>query len=212
MLNPFAMDALFVYAAAAEAGSLADDPRTLALGVGKTAAATALTRRLATTTQPPAVVAFGVAGAYGDHLAVGQLCVVGSERFGDEGVATPNGFITLGGLGLGSDAPLSADRDWIERIVAALDGPPVCTGATVSTCSGTDASAAAVAARTGADVETMEGAAIAHVCAAFGIPWVGLRAISNRTGDRDRAGWDLATATAAVQDAVRRLWGAPEGT
>ena len=199
------MDALFVYAAPAEAGPLADDPRTLALGVGKTAAASALTRRLSAD-RPAAVVAFGVAGAYGEAPAIGQLCVVGSECFGDEGVATPDGFVTIGQLGLGTDAPLPADPTWVARVASRLGAVPVVAGATVSTCSGTDALAAAVAARTEADIETMEGAAIARVCVDFGVPWVGLRAISNRTGDRDRAGWDLAGATAAVQAAVRRLW------
>ncbi len=205
MLNPPAMDALFVYAAAAEAGPLADDPRTLALGVGKVAAATALTRRLLER-RPAAVVAFGVAGAYRASPAVGEVCVVGSECFGDEGVATPDGFVTVGRLGLADDAPRPADAPWIARLVDRLGNVAVVAGATVSTCSGTDAIADAVASRTGADIETMEGAAIAHVCAELGVPWVGLRAISNRTGDRDRAGWDLARAAAAVQDAVRLLW------
>ena len=51
----------------------------------------------------------------------------------------------------------------------------------------------------------MEGAAVGAVCAALGIPWVQLRVISNRTGDRDRAGWDLDAELAVLHPAVRRL-------
>jgi futalosine hydrolase len=56
----------------------------------------------------------------------------------------------------------------------------------------------------------MEGAAIALACAHAGVPWVQLRAVSNLTGDRDRAGWDRDRALAALANTVAELaaaWG-----
>ena len=50
----------------------------------------------------------------------------------------------------------------------------------------------------------MEGAAIAHACRESGVPMIQVRSVSNRTGDRDRAGWDLETAAASVQDVLER--------
>lgn len=177
----------------------------LQTGVGKAAAAAALAQRLATD-RIAAVVAFGVAGSYpGPHAPLlGELVIVDRETFGDEGVETPEGFATLGDLGLGDDAAIEADVALVRRASAVL-GVRAVSGATVSTCSGTDARARALAQRTGALVETMEGAAIALACRRFDVPWVQLRAISNRTGDRDRGGWDLPRATQAVQAAVRTL-------
>jgi futalosine hydrolase len=44
----------------------------------------------------------------------------------------------------------------------------------------------------------MEGAAAAHVCALYGVPFLELRGISNMVGDRDRSTWliDQAAETA----------------
>jgi futalosine hydrolase len=41
----------------------------------------------------------------------------------------------------------------------------------------------------------MEGAAAAHICALYGVPFLEIRAISNFVGDRDRGTW-------AVEEAV----------
>lgn len=198
---------LYAYAATAEAGDLATDARCVRVGVGKVAAAVTLRARLAQD-RPDGVVAFGVAGTYAPARSIGSLCIVTAECLGDEGVDTPTGFVDVAALGLDDAPTMRADATLLARVQAALPGVPAVRGTTVSTGSGTDARAQAIAARTGAQIETMEGAALAWACAHAGVPWVGVRAISNRTGDRDRGGWDLPTAAAAIQDAVRRLWAA----
>src|SRR5690606_26021013 len=43
----------------------------------------------------------------------------------------------------------------------------------------------------GADIETMEGAALHYVCLQENIPFVQLRGISNRVGERDKLQWKL---------------------
>jgi futalosine hydrolase len=48
----------------------------------------------------------------------------------------------------------------------------------------------------------MEGAAIAHVAALYGIPAGEIRGISNRAGNRDRSSWRVADAAAAAQEAL----------
>lgn len=201
-------DCLPVYAAPVEGDALAD-LGAQRLGVGKVAAALALQALLARRT-PSCVLIFGVAGAYperhrpGAGLAVGDLCLVREEWLADEGVAAAGGFSDLAQMGLGEIGPFAADAARTEAAARTIR-VPIVRGATVSTCSGTDALSKAIAARTGADVETMEGAALALACRAAGVPWVELRAISNRTGDRALGGWDLPRAVEALQAAVRRL-------
>ena len=51
----------------------------------------------------------------------------------------------------------------------------------------------------------MEGAAAAHVCALYGVPFLELRAMSNRVEKRDREQWDLVGAVARAQEAAARL-------
>jgi futalosine hydrolase len=73
---------------------------------------------------------------------------------------------------------------------------------TVSTATGTDSAARAIAARTGGAVENMEGAAVAHVAHLHGVPVGEVRGISNIVSDRDPGSWRLKDAAAAAQEAV----------
>ena len=90
----------------------------------------------------------------------------------------------------------------MTRAAADLLQIPIVAGATVSSCSATDARARELATRSRAAVETMEGAAVALACTAAGVPWVQLRCVSNRTGERSRAGWALDEAVSNVQRAT----------
>jgi futalosine hydrolase len=59
--------------------------------------------------------------------------------------------------------------------------------------------------RSGALCESMEGAAAAHVCALYRLPFLEVRGISNLVEDRDRERWRIALAVRLAQEAVRRL-------
>jgi futalosine hydrolase len=73
---------------------------------------------------------------------------------------------------------------------------------TCATCTGTDEKAAALAARTGGAVESMEGAAIVHVARLMGVRVGEVRGISNAAGSRDRARWRVPEAAAAARAAL----------
>ena len=201
-----------VHAAPIEGHGL-EDFGAVALGVGKVASAVRCAELLRGRArgETRAVLLFGIAGACPERLrgsappaGVGDLVVVRRDLLGDEGVETPDGFLDLGAMRLGDCGPFGADPR-LARAAAERLGAPLVDGVTVSTCSGTDGSARRVFERTGADVETMEGAAIAYVCRQLELPLVHVRAISNWTGDRDRGQWQLGAAVDAVQRAVRLL-------
>jgi futalosine hydrolase len=73
---------------------------------------------------------------------------------------------------------------------------------TVNTCTGTDAAARALEARTGGAVENMEGAAVAHVALMHGVPVGEVRGISNMVTNRDTSTWQLKDAAVAAQEAL----------
>ena len=206
------MSTLLVYASPREIAGLAssDMPR-LEIGVGKVAAAMNLTAALSEN-KPDAVLLAGVCGAYPQRhlrsglreLEVGSLVLVGGELAGDEGVLTPDGFMDLGKLELSESPSLDSDAELSAKLAAVLECPTV-KGATVSTGAGVDALSQAHALRTGAQVETMEGAAVAAVCKRFELPLVQLRAVSNRTGDRERGMWDLEGASAKLVAGIVRV-------
>jgi futalosine hydrolase len=194
-------------------------------GVGKANAA-ATAALLLETLRPEAVLCFGCAGAYLESgLKVGDLVVASEEIYGDEGAATPAGFLDMQDLGFalaerGGDHWFNrfpADADLLARghrlIAQALGtqrrvtrGPLV----TVSTCSGSAAAGSEMVRRTEGLGENMEGAAVAQLCARFGVPFFEVRGISNLVEDRDLSRWDLPAAAAAAQQAIRALltgWG-----
>ncbi len=73
---------------------------------------------------------------------------------------------------------------------------------TVTPCTGTEAAARGIEARTGGAVENMEGAAVAHVAHLHGVPVGEVRGISNIVTDRDPLAWRLKDAAVAAQEAL----------
>lgn len=177
--------------------------RSLALletGVGPVNAAFALTRFFAEQ-RAGAVVACGIGGAYpGAGLEVGDVLCAASETYGDLGSESPAGWLDMAALGfpvVAGDPPLF-NRLPVDLFPAARRAPFV----TCATCSGTDARAAALAARTGGAVESMEGAAVVHVARLLGVRVGEVRGISNPAGDRDPARWRVREAAAAARAAL----------
>lgn len=199
-------------------GTLSNNPvRLLIAGMGKVNAAHALTV-LAAREPIRAVLGFGVAGAYpGSGLEIGEVALAQSEHYGDEGVETPEGWLSCEGIGIplverGSERyfnefPIA--QDWLSAALRASEaqGHPLPHGpfVTVSNCSGTMARGNQLARRFGALCETMEGAAYAHTALLIGAPFLEVRGISNQVEDRDRTSWRLPEAAAAAAEIVPSL-------
>jgi futalosine hydrolase len=187
----------------------------LPTGMGKVNAAQAATALLETR-EVRGVVGFGIAGAYpGSGLDTGDVALATAAVYGDEGVHAPDGWMSTEGIGIPlleaegvrrfNEFPLDPGRVHAARAALAAAGIAVRTGpfVSVSACSGTAALGREMAARFGALCEGMEGAAVAHVCALYGVPFLEVRAVSNHVEDRDLTRWRMADAAAAAQRAVR---------
>jgi futalosine hydrolase len=176
-------------------------------GIGRVNAASATTAALLEEGPFDGVLSVGIAGALpGSMLSPGELVVATACVYMEEGLLTPEGFQDTASMGFplgdfeGNRVPT---RSALTRFLPGPrhDGPV----ATVATCSGTDALAQEVQARTGAIAEAMEGAAVVHAALRLGIPGGEVRVISNATGDRARQGWDLARAFTALHAVGERL-------
>lgn len=145
---------------------------------------------------------------------IGGLWIATSSVFADDGVETPDGWLTCRDIGFpivdgaavrtgrGLDG-IAADERWLRLLGPLADHQsPI---ATVSACSGTDAAAERIAARTGARLEAMEGAAVGLVAWRLGVPFIEVRAASNTTGDRSRQEWDVAAAAGRLSQFIREL-------
>jgi len=181
--------------------------RVLVTGIGAVNAAVALTRFLERE-GAKAVINCGIAGAYPkafeSGLSTGTVVCAESECYGDLGANSPDGFLDLQALGF----PLIAGAVPVHNRLT-LDLFPAARRArfvTVNTCSGTDDDARRMETRAGigglGEVESMEGAAIAHVARLYEIPAGEIRGISNRAGNRDRGSWRIKEAAVAAQEAL----------
>ncbi|HEX8391529.1 MAG TPA: futalosine hydrolase [Longimicrobium sp.] len=200
------------------AGRLGGTPVVLLPGgMGKTNAAHAATALLEARAVS-GVICFGIGGAYpGSGLALGDIALATHAIYGDEGADTPGGWIGTDAIGIplwrGEQGAVfndfALDAGLVHRAADALRraGMDARTGpfVTVSACSGTDALGRERGERFGALCEGMEGAAAAHVCAVYGVPFLEVRAVSNHVEDRDMARWRIGPAVQAAQDAVLAL-------
>lgn len=139
------------------------------------------------------VVGIGIAGAYpGSACLLGRAYRIDSDRFLDLGAEEGTG-----GAPLRLPFPGLDTRPFSLACPARFAHLPGATGATASLSTGTAATAFSRR-DTGADLESMEGAAWALVASMFGIPFCQIRAVSNTAGPRDPSRWTISHALAAL--------------
>ncbi|MEV6248707.1 futalosine hydrolase [Streptomyces sp. NPDC051742] len=185
------------------------------VGPAAVAAATGTALAYASLTEPGAgtpydlIVSAGIAGGFVPLAPLGSVVVSASVVAADLGAQTADGYLTVEELGFGRSAH-HVPEALTGRIAAALAaggrahtvGPVL----TVSTVTGTAARAAELAARhPGAAAEAMEGFGVAEAAAAYGIPVVEIRAVSNAVGPRDRAAWRIGEALESLGQAFALL-------
>ncbi len=187
-------------------------------GIGVVNTAYALTKYLATTRKPSLVIQTGVAGAYVPaNVPVGSVLLADTEIYGDVGVSTLEGWRPLEEIGIplvpaNGDRPprfnyFPLDSSTVLRAAAAAGDLVTRTGKflTLSQVTGVRSAGDALFERFGALCESMEGAAAAHVCALYDVPFLEVRGVSNLVENRDRTTWRLVDAAEAAQRAVVRI-------
>jgi len=187
----------------AEAGN---KPPVLVTGVGKTNSTLVLTRYFLEQGLPDEVINTGIAGAYpGSGIIISHVAVATEEIYGDEGVQTADSFLTMEDIGfpllITDDAhfyhrfPVPHGKHVQELLVkktklSVYDGHFL----TVSTCTATRELEMERTALFQPICESMEGAAVAHTCAAFGVKFTEIRGISNFVGSYEKEGWQIENA------------------
>ncbi|MEV4950005.1 futalosine hydrolase [Streptomyces sp. NPDC053755] len=167
-------------------------------------------------TPPPAtalpydlVVSAGIGGGFQPGAPIGSVVVSDAIVAADLGAETPDGYLAVDALGFGRSVHRVPEQV-TGRISAALAGGgqrhtvgPVLT---VSTVTGSAERAAELARRhPGAVAEAMEGFGVAEAAAAYGVPVVEIRAVSNAVGPRDRGAWRIGRALDALRVAFQLL-------
>ncbi|MEV0316992.1 futalosine hydrolase [Streptomyces sp. NPDC050658] len=175
----------------------------VAVGVGPAAAAAHTAAALARAPYD-LVISAGIGGGFQPEAPVGSLVLADEITAADLGAETPEGFLPVTELGFGAITHVPPRP--LVRELAAATGCRAGAVLTVSTVTGSAGRAAELRRRhPGALAEAMEGFGVAEAAAAYGLPVLEIRAVSNAVGPRDRAAWRIGEALAALGDAFGKF-------
>jgi futalosine hydrolase len=177
-----------------------------AAGVGPAAAAASTARLLALAEAAGnpyrTVISAGIAGGFVGRAPVGAVVLACRSIQADLGADSPEGFLPVDELGLGS-ATVPVDDALLAELQADLPGAITGDVLTLATVTGTSEGAAVLAtAHPAAVAEAMEGYGVGCAAAAAGAAFVELRTISNPVGPRDRSSWRISEALGALTSAI----------
>jgi futalosine hydrolase len=160
--------------------------------------------------KPTSVIQFGIGGAYVNSFAsIGVVMTATHDIHIDSGVRTAEGWQGMAQVGFplltkGAESHYNifpTDKTLTQLFVDAVSLP---TGifATSETITGTFDESTAIQEQFDVSIESMEGAAAAHVCLALGVPFAEIRSVSNIVGERDKRNWDIRLAVKRVNTVI----------
>jgi len=168
---------------------------SLTSGVGSVSTAWALKHWISTNGKPDLAINGGIAGSYKDEYTIGDVVMPYTDCFADAGIEDGDNFLTLSEAGLGSpngfpfkNGILYSDINYKEKIINILR--PV-HAITVNTATGSETSREKLLKKFNPDIETMEGATFFYICSLENIPFLALRAISNKVELRNKNNWNI---------------------
>lgn len=174
------------------------DISLLVSGVGSISTAWALKQWISLNEKPDLAINAGIAGSYRDEIIIGDVVMPLSDCFADAGIEDGDNFFTLAEAGLISanefpfrEGFIYTDTIYSTKIKSILK--PV-RAITVNTATGSEISRERLLKKFNPDIETMEGATFFYICARENIPFLALRAISNKVEPRNKSIWDIALA------------------
>lgn len=177
----------------------------LITGVGLAAATYALTRSVLQS-RPDFILQAGIAGTLDLALPLTKIVLVESETIGDLGVEEGGSFRSLFDLNLlGTDTPPWTGGRLVNHLgLLKASGLTCVAGVTVNEIS-TRPERIAQYRRSGAAVESMEGAALHYVGLMEKIPFLQMRSLSNFAGERDKSKWMMGPSLASLNHALSRI-------
>lgn len=144
------------------------------------------------------VIQVGIAGAY-DERKTGQAFLVSKDRFADVGVWEKGGWASIFELGFADQQQPPFTEGWIVNTHPMLVDAGIVGLNAISVNTLTDRNDwnQLMQQQFGAQLESMEGAAFHFVCKKMNVPFLQIRGVSNRVGERDKSNWKISEAIQA---------------
>lgn len=146
----------------------------------------------------------GVAGSFNREMNIGMVVNVLSDRFGDLGAEDDDVFLDVFNLKLAEANEFPYSNGWIHNNSAVpsvlLQSLLPAHAITVNKAHGNEKSIIKAVTHYQPDIESMEGAAFSYACAVSNIPYLQIRAISNRVEKRNQMKWNIPLAVKNLND------------
>lgn len=177
-------------------------------GVGLTAAAIAITR-LALQYSPDLIIQTGIAGCFQEHLSIGDVVFIQSDRQADLGVWENDQWKNVHDLSLinSNEFPYTNEL-LINPYLPAFDFmqlPQVMAVSVNQITTDQRMISHWKNQRPAPTIESMEGAALHESCLKLNVPFLQLRAVSNYIGERNKAHWNIPLAIDRLNKTLIRL-------
>lgn len=181
--------------------------KLLVTGVGAIASCFTLTEA-AGNELPDMLIQIGIGGSFSSSLAIGSAVAVDKEVIADMGVVEEDGYKSIFEMGLvDNDSHPYTNGALINTYsdLLSMSGIKTVVGLTVNEITTQSEKIRIFNNQYGAEIESMEGAALHYVCILKKIPFLQIRGISNMVGERDKSKWKINEALNSASDACIRL-------
>lgn len=216
---------LYVTATAEESGTLKNVPgmisvngksaaggaevTTLITGVGSAATAWSMMKWLSKNELPDLIINGGIAGSFRDEIKIGDVVMPLTDCFADSGIEDGDKFLTMfeSGLAPKNDLPFSSGIIQCRNRFSVKTGEIVrpVSAITVNCATGSDLTKDRLLRKFNPDIETMEGATFFYICSRENVPFLALRAISNKVEKRNRDNWDIPLALKNLSEKLKEV-------
>ncbi len=153
------------------------------------------------------VIQAGIAGSFTYNLQPGEVVLVREDTFADCGVEENGIFKNLFDSGLADENDFPFTKGWLINQNEILNAGVLKTIKAITINKITNNATEINEQKNifNADIESMEGAALHYVCLQTGIPFLQIRSISNKVGERDKTKWKMKEAIRNLNNEVKKI-------
>jgi futalosine hydrolase len=178
----------------------------LITGIGSMSTAYWLTKAI-DQRRPDYLIQAGVAGSFSDAYPPGSLVLVSEEVTGDLGVEEYDEFKDVFDMGLPQINAPYIDKSLINPDAASLERYklPLVKAVTINEITTRTTRIEQLQQKYQPVVESMEGAAFHYIALIEKIPFMQLRAVSNKVGERDKTKWKMKEAIQVLNEQLIKI-------
>ena len=184
------------------------DIEVLITGIGSPATMYSLCKHISTS-KPDVIIQAGIAGTFKPDIAMGEVVVVEWEQWGDLGVEDHDAFHTVFDMHFTDPVQKPYTNGRISCCFPknfAIDKYRRVNAITCNTAHGNETGIKRIVQTFNPNIETMEGAAAAYVCAMENIPFLQIRSISNMVEPRCKEHWNIPLAIIRLNEELKSIF------